>query len=272
MVFGLMTGALTGGHLMKAGRRNALLFACSLGITGVSLTARLSFGTILIGRFMYGISCGIMGITSSRFVEETTPPSYFDRVAPIYSISRSLGELIAYSLGYLLPSNKDVQALHDTDRWLIIYFYFPMIMYVCLLLGLLFVIKHDAIKFLINRGNITEAKLAIMQMYQYQDPSDVLKSLSKSLNNEPQISFYESFSNPKYRRSIVINIIQILFHEMTAINVVLIFSTTLFENMESATFSARNGTLFIGVVNLIGSIIALRFVKKFGRRTLLLWG
>lgn len=272
MVLGQMVGVICGGHLMKAGRRNALLIACFIGIFGVSLTARLNFVTICLGRFLYGTSAGIMGITGSRYVEETTPSSYFDRVAPIYSVSQTIGGLIAYSLGFILPPNNDLQGLIETNRWLIIYFWVPMTLYVCLLLGLLFVVKHDAIKFLINHGKITEAKLHIMQMYQYQDPTDVLKSLSKSLDSGPQVGFYETFSNPKYRRSTVINIIQILFHEMTAINVVKIFSTTLFEGMESATFSARKGTLFIGVVNVIAAIFALRIVKKFGRKTLLVWG
>ena len=178
----MMVGALGGGHLMKKGRRRALLIACAIGIFGISITARLDFITILFGRLIFGTSTGIMATTIPRFIEETTPSSYFDRVASIWKISMALGSLNAYCLGYILPYNQDVQALKETDRWLIIYFWFPLILYVCMILGLVFVVRYDAIKFLINSGSTIDAKLAIMQVYKYQDPSDVLKSLSKSLN------------------------------------------------------------------------------------------
>ena len=90
-----MTGALISAQLMKAGRRRALLIACALGLVGVTVTARLDYFTILLGRFMFGTSAGIMAVTIPRFIEETTPASYFDRVGAFWKVSFAVGSLSA---------------------------------------------------------------------------------------------------------------------------------------------------------------------------------
>ena len=100
-----MIGALSGGRVMKNGRRKALLIACATGLVGIAITARLDFYTILLGRAIFGLSTGFMATVIPRFVEETSPSAYFDRVAAIWKISMGVGSISAYSLGYLLPSN-----------------------------------------------------------------------------------------------------------------------------------------------------------------------
>ena len=53
----------------------------------------------------------------------------------------------------------------DTNVWMVIYIYVPMGLYISCILGFIFIVKYDTIKFNIVRENEEEAKLAIMQMY-----------------------------------------------------------------------------------------------------------
>ena len=71
------------------------------------------------------------------------------------------------------------------------------------------------------------------------------------------------------------NVVYIIFHELTGINVVLMYSSTILENIlgnDPGSFNARQGTYLVATANLLASFTSIFTVRKFGRRTLLLVG
>ena len=79
----------------------------------------------------------------------------------------------------------------------------------------------------------------------------------------------------RYVRASWVNIINIVFHELTGINVILIYSNTILVKIigdDSSGFTPRQGTYVIGLVNLLSSLVSVFTIKTFGRRFLLLWG
>ena len=82
-------------------------------------------------------------------------------------------------------------------------------------------------------------------------------------------------TDERYTRASWINVIMIMFHELTGINVVLMYSSTILENIlgtGSSGFNARQGSYMVAFVNLFSSFTSIFAVKYFGRRTLLLLG
>jgi len=71
-----------------------------------------------------------------------------------------------------------------------------------------------------------------------------------------------------------INITNIIFHELTGINVVLIFSNVILSSItdEDSGFTPRAGTILIGMINFISACASVWTVRSFGRRPLLLIG
>jgi len=66
-----------------------------------------------------------------------------------------------------------------------------------------------------------------------------------------------------------------LFHELTAINVVLAYSTAILEMLfgtSSQGFNARDGTYLIGLINFLSSSLSIVTMTYAGRRPLLLAG
>ena len=105
-----------------------------------------------------------------------------------------------------------------------------------------------------------------MQIYKYKDPPEVLKSLSLSLNNEPQPSYFGALFNSRHKITTAINIFLQLFHEMTGIITIKGYSNTL---LKSENFSVRTGSIMITIVYLIGTLVAIKTVSKYGRKFLL---
>ena len=80
LVLGMSLGALSGGLFMKIGRRNTMFIATVIGISGIVITSFLNLPCLLVGRYLFGYSVGIYTATIPRFIEETVPNHYFDRI------------------------------------------------------------------------------------------------------------------------------------------------------------------------------------------------
>ena len=115
-------------------------------------------------------------------------------------------------------------------------------------------------------------------MYKYADKNigiyeDTLRGASgKSTSN---LTLKDALFNYQYRKSTWINIGYIIFHELTGINIILLYSSTIFKEMKksgSSNIDSRQATQTAGIVNMIGSLISVWLVKHAGRRTLIVWG
>ena len=73
----------------------------------------------------------------------------------------TFGSIIAFMLGEILPDDLDTDSLRNTERWRIIYVYFPVTLYILTLFGFIFILKEDSIKFLVSKENEKEAKVHI---------------------------------------------------------------------------------------------------------------
>jgi Na+/melibiose symporter-like transporter len=86
----------------------------------------------------------------------------------------------------------------------------------------------------------------------------------------------DAVANPKYRKATWVNIGYIIFHELTGINVIMLYSTEIFKQMKNSegenTIKPRTGTILVGFIDVVGAAMAFALVKRFGRRTLLIYG
>ena len=164
---GFSIGAVTGGRFMKIGRRKSLTMSMFVGIAACGITQYLSIWTIIIGRFWFGFSVGLTATICTRYTEETIPPRLMSSFGAFYSVISGFGVLVGYLLGELLPDDDDKAALKKTERWRIMYAYFPIAYMLLIIFGLVFVVKHDSIKFLITKGKVKEARKAIKKVYKH---------------------------------------------------------------------------------------------------------
>lgn len=166
ITLGMTLGAVSGGRIIKIGRRKTLFLSICLGILGLSITMVENFNVILVGRLIFGYSGGVMSVTAPRFVEETVPNHLFSTLGPLFTFTQTVGTLIAYLLGEVLPDPdgpKDM--IKNSNSWRIVYGYFPIGCFLVLIGGLLFILDHDALKFLINQKKDKEAERVVGKIY-----------------------------------------------------------------------------------------------------------
>jgi len=78
----------------------------------------------------------------------------------------------------------------------------------------------------------------------------------------------------QYRRATWTNIGYIIFHELTGINVILLYSNKIFIKLhdKGGSIKPRTGTQIIGNIDVFGCVCSIFAVKYFGRRTLVVFG
>ena len=91
-----------------------------------------------------------------------------------------------------------------------------------------------------------------------------------------KVSYREAFcSDERFARSSWVNVVNMINHELTGINVIMAYSNTILTNIlgdAKTGFNARQGSFIIAVISTLSTVAGIWTCRFIGRRTLLLWG
>jgi hypothetical protein len=77
-----------------------------------------------------------------------------------------------------------------------------------------------------------------------------------------KVTLTEAFcSNEQHVRCSWVNVVDIMFHELTGINSIMIFSNTILSTITDGGLSPRAGTILIGGVNFFSSAVSFLIVR-----------
>ena len=110
-ILGTTIGAISGGTVIKMGRRKTFIWATVIGFVGVMITMFENLGAIIFGRIIYGFACGLLSIVGPRFIEETVPDNLLSLYSPLFMTASAMGAMISLLLGAGLPDESDKIAL-----------------------------------------------------------------------------------------------------------------------------------------------------------------
>jgi sugar porter (SP) family MFS transporter len=126
-------------------------------------------------------------------------------------------------------------------------------------------------RWLVDKGLIEEAEAMIRRVNPNTNPKELIVSIKESLDREAEGSEIALFRKP-YFKLVLIGFAVGMFNQLTGINVIMYYSTSIFQ---TAGFSAENAmwqSVIIGVTILIFTIVGMTLIDRFGRKTLLYIG
>ena len=82
------------------------------------------------------------------------------------------------------------------------------------------------------------------------------------------------FTDSRYVKGSWVNWADVIFHELTGYNALMIFSNTILRKItsEGSSFTAREGTIVLGAVDFISSCFSILAIRKFQRRPMMILG
>lgn len=140
-----------------------------------------------------------------------------------------------------------------------------------LLLFILLRFVLESPRWLWQKGRSGEA-VAVFEKLGLQDEAIELTTAQNTAQNAAdQGSLRELFSKT-LRRPLLIALVLAVFAQLSGINAIMYYSTKIFQSAGVGIQNAFYSSVVIGFINLLFTIIAMLFVDRMGRRSLLLPG
>lgn len=265
---GAVGGALILGPLNEAvGRRMAIIISLVLYTVGAALEAgAIDFGMMVAGRIILGMGVGLEGGTVPVYVAESVSRKYRGNLVSLYQFMIALGEVFGYVIAAIFVNVKSGSWRYMLGSSLV----FSTVMFA----GILFM--PESPRFLMHKGRTTEAwhvwkqirgedaeartEFFVMKYSVAEEFTNQEKSVNKRF---PWMDF---FTVPRARRAIIYANIMVFLGQFTGINAIQYYMATL---MQQVGFDDKN-SVFMSLVGggalLLGTIPAIFYMEKFGRR------
>jgi sugar porter (SP) family MFS transporter len=262
-IFGCVAGALLIGRPGdKYGRRYMLrIMAVLFIISALGSGLATSIYEFMIFRVIGGLAIGGASVLSPMYISEISPPAYRGRLTITFQMSIVIGILVAFATDLALIGTGE-----NNWRWMFISGSVPSLLFFVLL----FFVGRSP-RWLVKKGNYTEAAEVLKSLNPQEDISIMLEEIKNSINSDVADHIRYMFRKP-YLRLMIIGILVGMFNQFTGIAVVMIYSSDIFRAAGFSTQSAILQTVIVGFTNLSFTIIAMFFIDRIGRKKLLLIG
>jgi len=257
---GCIAGVLVTGVLSdRIGRkRTILLSALAFFISGIGCGFAGGFAGLVTARIVGGVGVGMASVISPMLIAEFSPADRRGRMIAYYQLAITVGILLAYC------SDAFFVATVAREAWR------PMFVAMVVPSGLflLLLIKiPESPRWLVARGQ-NEKALGILNKLRPEDAA--AKEFSEVLDAAARDKGRMSLS--AVRLPLLIGILLAVFQQFSGINAIIYYGPSIFE---AAGIGGSNALVFqviIGVINMLFTIIAIRWSDKYGRKFLLTTG
>lgn len=260
-LIGTVLGSLLGSIPSdKFGRKNTL-FIVAIFYLASSLGTALATDWIvfLIFRLIGGFGVGISSVTAPVYISEISPANSRGRLVGLFQFNVVLGILISYLSNYIIGQDGE-----SSWRWMLGIQAVPSVIF----FALIFMVPESPRWLILHKGKIQEA-LAVLKKINPLNCDEQLKSIQES--QQPNNS-QEKLLSKKYKLPITLAILFAIFNQVSGINAIIYYAPRIFEMAGLGAHTSLLSTVGIGMVNFTFTLIAIAFIDKIGRRTLMLIG
>ncbi|RIO09272.1 D-xylose transporter XylE [Mammaliicoccus sciuri] len=279
-LIGCIIGGLLSSNVSKNfGRKKSLQIAAILFIVSAILSGYPEFlffnrGEASLGllvmfnlyRIIGGIGVGLASAISPMYISEISPSSIRGRLVSWNQFAIIFGMLVVYFVNYGITFGR-------TQNWIDIigwrYMFITEAIPAIVFFILLFLVPETP-RYLILANKDKEAFSVLSKIYiSKQHAKNVLNDIlaTKSKNNELKAPLF-SFGKTVIFTGILLSI----FQQFIGINVALYYAPRIFENLGVGSDASMMQTVVMGLVNVIFTLVAIKYVDKFGRKPLLIIG
>ncbi|RLD95643.1 MAG: MFS transporter [Bacteroidetes bacterium] len=261
-LIGTVIGALFGGIPSdRIGRKKTLFWIAVLYlISALGSALSTDWHLFMAFRFLGGLGVGASSVAAPMYISEISPANRRGRLVAMFQFNVVFGIVIAYISNYFIAGTGP-----NSWRWMLGVEVIPAILFLVLVLKI-----PRSPRWLILKRNLVDEARAILELINPDNVDETIKNIeqSKHVTNKDQ----HLFKSRIYRLPIVLAVLIAFFNQVSGINAIIYYAPRIFEMTGLGERSALLSTAGIGIVNFIFTLLAMRFIDKFGRRTLMLIG
>jgi SP family xylose:H+ symportor-like MFS transporter len=263
---GCLIGAFFSDYLSnRLGRKTTMIITAILFIlNSIGTALPNSFTMFVIFRIIGGIGVGIASMVVPMYIAEIAPPKRRGALVGNYQLAIVIGIVVVYFVNYFIALQGDAHwNLTIGWRWMFGSEIIPSVLY----LVFIFLIPESP-RWLLQKGKSTEAIAVLQKINTDKDAVQVQKEIQNSLQQEDK-NQWKYLANPLFKKALFVGVGLSILQQLTGINAILYYAPEIFKSLGSAADTSLLETSILGVVNLIFTLLAIKWVDKMGRKPLL---
>lgn len=283
MMGGIISALFAGLLADWLGRKNlmivtGLLFCASIPVIALSQ----SFEMLIIGRLLQGVSGGLIGVVVPLYLSECLDARDRGKGTAMFQWLLTAGFILAALITLYL--SHGLAELSKTGTAAQIFAFkqhaWRETFWLSLPAGILFTLGALALsespRWLLRRGNRAHALLALERSRPPQEAQAELLAIERHAQEERRNSsgrrIADSLLKRKYVVPFIIACVILAFNQLTGINSIIGYNTTILMRGGLTDYQAHVGSFVFSVVNFGMTLVALMLVDRKGRKALLTAG
>lgn len=254
----LITGALSD----RIGRRNTIfLSALAFLLSGIGCGLAGGFGPLVAARMVGGVGVGMASVVSPMLISEFAPADRRGRMIAYYQLAITVGILIAYCSDAFFIS----QVRSEAWRPMFLVMAVPSLVFILLLLKI-----PESPRWLIARGQ-KEKALDVLNRIRpapvaAKEFSEMVEAAARNAGRRV------SLRDGALRIPLLIGILLAVFQQFSGINAIIYYGPKIFAAAGIGGSKTLIFQVIIGVINMLFTLVAIKWSDRYGRKFLLTTG
>lgn len=277
---GIVATVMAGYVSDTIGRRQTLIGIAFLYLVSAVFSALApNYDALVAARFIGGLAfCSLM--IAPIYIAEICPAESRGKMVSINQLNIVVGISVAYFTNYLIlqmsQSTSDLAiqlgVADNTWRWMLGMEIIPAFIW---FVALFFVPKSP--RWLLVQQRQSEAEISLKRLYPRATQEFLLATMAeiKTTTGDkvlPVVERLKEIVGPKMRLALIIGLVVGISQQATGVNAIYFYAPSIFEQSGVGTNAAFAQAIWVGIINIIFTILAMAVIDKIGRKPLLLVG
>jgi sugar porter (SP) family MFS transporter len=252
-VIGALTGAIPTDRLGR--KRTLYIIAILYLLSSLGTALSVNWYSFLFFRFMGGVGVGASSVTAPIYISEIAPAGRRGKLVGLFQFNVVFGIVVSYLSNYLIGEASwrlmlGIQAAPSAVFFLLLRW-----------------VPESPRWLILHKGKIDEARKILAVI----DPARV-DGIVEDIKQSVVIGENEALFKRRYRTPVMLAVLFAVFNQVSGINAIIYYSPRIFEMTGLGKNSSLLSTAGIGIVNFAFTLLAMNFIDRVGRRTLMLIG
>ncbi|WP_329155006.1 sugar porter family MFS transporter [Streptomyces sp. NBC_01456] len=275
-LIGCAIGAATAGRVAdRIGRIRVMQIAAVLfTVSAVGSALPFALWDLAFWRVIGGFAIGMASVIGPAYIAEVSPSAYRGRLGSFQQAAIVVGIAISQLVNWGILNLADGQqrgkiAGLEAWQWMLGVMVVPAVLY-----GLLSFVIPESPRYLISVGKVSRAKEVLAEVEGRSVNLDTrVGEIQDAMRREHKSSFKDLLGSKMGFLPIVwVGIGLSVFQQLVGINVAFYYSSALWQSVGIDPSASFFYSFTTSIINIIGTVIAMIFVDKIGRRPLALIG
>ena len=259
------------------GRRKVLIIVAGLYVLSALASAFApNFWTLILARFIGGLAFSSL-MLAPIYIAEISPPKLRGNMISINQLNIVVGFSAAYFANYafLQASNLstglfvDLGLKENVWRWMLGIEILPALIFFILLFFI-----PESPRWLVLKGELEKAKKVLKRLVSLEEVDSEIERIQQSTEGKqaPYLHRLKAIFSSRMRLALIVGIIIGLAQQITGVNAIYFYAPTIFEQSGVGTDAAFAQAIWVGLVNVIFTLIAMVLIDRLGRKPLMILG